>query len=101
MTEAVIVSTACTGLAKSWKDAPNMTRGATLDGHVVQYTIECAKIEPGEMEGILMGCADPEGTAGTNIARRIAPRVGCSVMASGVIASRFYSSGLRTIAMAA
>lgn len=61
MTEAVIVSTARTGLAKSWKGAFNMTHGATMGGHVVKHAIERAKLEPGEVEDVLMGCANPEG----------------------------------------
>ena len=101
MTEAVIVSTARTGLAKSWKGAFNMTHGATLGGHAVQHAIERAKIEPGEVEDILMGCANPEGATGANIARQIALRAGCPVTVPGATINRFCSSGLQTIAMAA
>ncbi|ENZ80084.1 MULTISPECIES: acetyl-CoA C-acyltransferase [Ralstonia] len=101
MTEAVIVSTARTGLAKSWKGAFNMTHGATLGGHAVQHAIERARIEPGEVEDILMGCANPEGATGANIARQIALRAGCPVTVPGATVNRFCSSGLQTIAMAA
>ena len=101
MTEAVIVSTARTGLAKSWKGAFNMTHGATLGGHAVQHAIQRAKIEPGEVEDILMGCANPEGATGANIARQIALRAGCPVTVPGATVNRFCSSGLQTIAMAA
>lgn len=101
MTEAVIVSTARTGLAKSWKGAFNMTHGATLGGHAVQHAIARAKIEPGEVEDILMGCANPEGATGANIARQIALRAGCPVTVPGATVNRFCSSGLQTIAMAA
>ncbi|MDY7507532.1 acetyl-CoA C-acyltransferase [Ralstonia wenshanensis] len=101
MTEAVIVSTARTGLAKSWKGAFNMTHGATLGGHAVQHAIERAKIELGEVEDILMGCANPEGATGANIARQIALRAGCPVTVPGATVNRFCSSGLQTIAMAA
>ena len=101
MTEAVIVSTARTGLAKSWEGAFNMTHGATLGGHAVQHAIERAKIEPGEVEDILMGCANPEGATGANIARQIALRAGCPVTVPGATVNRFCSSGLQTIAMAA
>ena len=61
MTDAVIVSTARTGLAKSWRGAFNMTHGATLGGHVVRAAVERAKVDPGEIEDVLMGCALPEG----------------------------------------
>lgn len=101
MTEAVIVSTARTGLAKSWKGAFNMTHGATMGGHVVKHTIERAKLEPGEVEDVLMGCANPEGATGANIARQIALRAGCPVTVPGATVNRFCSSGLQTIAMAA
>lgn len=101
MTEAVIVSTARTGLAKSWKGAFNMTHGATLGGHAVQHAIERARIEPGEVEDILMGCANPEGATGANIARQIALRAGCPVTVPGATVNRFCSSGLQTIAIAA
>lgn len=101
MNEAVIVSTARTGLAKSWKGAFNMTHGATLGGHVVQHAIARAGIEPGEVEDVLMGCANPEGATGANIARQIALRAGCPVTVPGATVNRFCSSGLQTIAMAA
>ncbi|TPQ42857.1 acetyl-CoA C-acyltransferase [Cupriavidus pinatubonensis] len=101
MNEAVIVSTARTGLAKSWKGAFNMTHGATLGGHAVEHAIARAKIETGEVEDVLMGCANPEGATGSNIARQIALRAGCPVTVPGATVNRFCSSGLQTIAMAA
>src|SRR5450830_1535291 len=101
MTEAVIVSTARTGLAKSWKGAFNMTHGATLGGHAVQAAVERAGIEAGAIEDVLMGCATPEGATGSNIARQIALKAGLAVTVSGVTINRFCSSGLQTIAMAA
>lgn len=101
MTEAVIVSTARTALAKSWKGAFNMTHGATLGGHVVRHAIERADIEPGEVEDILMGCAVPEGATGWNIGRQIALRAGCPASVPGATINRFCSSGLQAIATAA
>ena len=101
MTDAVIVSTARTGLAKSWKGAFNMTHGATLGGHVVQHAVARAGIDPAEVEDVMMGCATPEGATGANIARQIALRAGLPVTAAGVTVNRFCSSGLQTIAMAA
>jgi acetyl-CoA C-acetyltransferase len=100
MNEAVVVSTARTGLAKSWRGALNMTHGATVGGHVVKHAIERAKIDPAEVEDVLMGCATPEGATGGNIARQIAIRAGCPVTVSGATVNRFCSSGLQTIAMA-
>jgi acetyl-CoA C-acetyltransferase len=101
MTDAVIVSTARTGLAKSWKGAFNMTHGATMGGHVLKAAIERAKIDPAEVEDVIMGCATPEGATGSNIARQIALRAGCPVTTAGMTINRFCSSGLQTIATAA
>ena len=101
MSKAVIVSTARTPLAKSWKGAFNMTHGATLGGHAVKAAVERAGIEPGAIEDVLMGCATPEGATGGNIARQIALRAGLPITVSGVTINRFCSSGLQTIAMAA
>ena len=99
--EAVIVSTARTPLAKSWRGGFNLSHGATLGGHAVKAALERAKIEPGEVEDVLMGCAFPEGATGSNIARQIALRAGCPVTVPGATVNRFCSSGLQTIAMAA
>ncbi|MES2317037.1 MAG: acetyl-CoA C-acyltransferase [Pseudomonadota bacterium] len=101
MIDAVIVSTARTGLAKSWKGAFNMTHGATLGGHVLAAAIARAGVEPGEIEDVIMGCANPEGATGANIARQIALRGGCPVSTGGMTVNRFCSSGLQTIALAA
>ena len=100
MTQAVIVSTARTPLAKSWKGAFNMTHGATLGGHAVQHAIQRAGIEAAEVDDVIMGCANPEGATGANIARQIALRAGCPVSVSGMTVNRFCSSGLQTIALA-
>lgn len=101
MTNAVIVSTARTPLAKSWKGAFNMTHGATLGGHAVQHAIQRAGIDAAEVEDVIMGCANPEGATGANIARQIALKAGCPITVSGVTVNRFCSSGLQTIALAA
>ncbi len=101
MTHAVIVSTARTPLAKSWKGSFNMTHGATLGGHVVKHAIARAGIEAGEVDDVIMGCALPEGATGTNIARQIALMADCPVSVSGMTINRFCSSGLQTIATAA
>jgi acetyl-CoA C-acetyltransferase len=101
MSNALIVSTARTPLTKSWKGAFNMTHGATLGGWAVQAAVERAGIEAGAIEDVLMGCANPEGATGANIARQIALKAGLPVTVSGVTINRFCSSGLQTIAMAA
>src|SRR3954454_16137961 len=100
MSKAVIVSTARTPLAKRWKGAFNMTHGATLGGHAVKAAVERAGIDPGAIEDVLMGCANPEGATGANIARQIALMADLPVTVSGATVNRFCSSGLQTIAMA-
>ena len=101
MIDAVIVSTARTGLAKSWKGAFNMTYGATLGGHAVQHAVARAGIDPAEIEDVIMGGTFGEGTTGGNIARQIALRAGLPVTTAGMTLNRFCSSGLQTIALAA
>jgi len=91
MTNAVIVSTARTPLAKSWKGAFNMTHGATLGGHAVSHAVARAGIDGAEVEDVIMGCANPEGATGANIARQIALRAGLPVSAPGLTVNRFCS----------
>ncbi len=101
MTDAVIVSTARTGLAKSWRGAFNMTHGATMGAHAVKHAIERGKVDPADVDDVIMGCAFPEGATGSNIARQIALRAQCPVTVAGMTVNRFCSSGLQTIALAA
>ena len=101
MIDAVIVSTARTGLAKSWKGAFNMTYGPTLGGHAVQHAGARAGIDPAEVEDVIMGGTFGEGTTGGNVARQIALRAGLPVSTGGMTLNRFCSSGLQTIALAA
>ena len=100
MTDAVIVSTARTPLCKSWKGAFNMTHGATLGGHAIAHAVQRAGIDGGEVDDVLMGCANPEGATGMNIARQALLRAGLPITVSGATVNRFCSSGLQTIAMA-
>ena len=101
MTNAVIVSTARTPLAKSWKGSFNMTYGPTLGAHAVQHAVQRAGIEGAEVEDVIMGMSLPEGTTGGNVARLIAIRAGLPVTTSGLTINRFCSSGLQSIALAA
>jgi acetyl-CoA C-acetyltransferase len=99
--EAVIVSTARTGLGKSWKGAFNMTYGATLGAHAVRHAVARAGIDPAEVEDVIMGSTFGEGTTGGNIARAIALRAGLPASTAGLSINRFCSSGLQSIALAA
>jgi acetyl-CoA C-acetyltransferase len=101
MTDVAIVSTARTGLAKSWKGAFNMTYGATLAAHSIEHAVRRAGVEPGEVEDVILGATFHEGTTGGNIARVAALRAGLPVSTAGVSINRFCSSGLQAIAMAA
>ena len=101
MTNAVIVSTARTPLAKSWKGSFNMTYGPTLGAHAVQHAVQRAGIEGSAVEDVIMGMSLPEGTTGGNVARLIAIRAGLPVTTSGLTINRFCSSGLQSIALAA
>ena len=99
--DVVLVSTARTALAKSWRGAFNLTHGATLGGHVVKSAVERATIDPAEVEDVILGCALPEGATGNNIARQSALRAGLPDTVAGLTINRFCSSGLQAIALAA
>ena len=101
MREAVIVSTARTGLAKAGRGGFNDTHGAAMAGHAIKHAIARAGLEPGDVEDVYMGCGAPEGATGSNIGRLAAMWAGCPVTTSGVTVNRFCSSGLQTVAMAA
>jgi len=100
MIDAVIVSTARTPLCRSWRGAFNTTHGATIGGHALRHAIDRARLESAEIEDVIMGCANPEGATGRNIARQVALRAGCPVTTSGLTVNRFCSSGLQAIALA-
>ena len=101
MPDAVIVSTARTPIGRAYRGAFNITHGATLGGHVVKHAVERAKLDPNELEDVILGCAMPERATGQNIARQAALRAGLPVTVSGMTVNRFCSSGLQTIALAA
>ena len=101
MTEAVIVSTARTPLAKSFRGAFNNTHAVALGGHVIRHAVERAGIEPGEVEDVILGATFHEGPQGKNMARLCALRGGLPVTTAGTSINRFCSSGLQAIAMAA
>jgi acetyl-CoA C-acetyltransferase len=101
MADAVIVSTARTGIGRAYRGALNNTHGATVAGHVIAHAVKRAGLEPDEVEDVIMGCALPEGATGQNIARQAALRAGLPVTTAGVTVNRFCSSGMQAIAMAA
>jgi acetyl-CoA C-acetyltransferase len=101
MTDAVIVSTARTPIGKAYKGALNNTEGATLLGHAISAAVARAGIDGAEVEDVVMGCAMPQGTTGTNIARKAALRAGLPVSVAGTTIDRQCASGLQAIALAA
>jgi acetyl-CoA C-acetyltransferase len=101
MNEALIVSTARTGIGKAYRGALNNTEGPTMAGHVIAEAVKRANIEPGEVEDVVMGCAMQQGTMVMNVARKGAIRAGLPVTVAGTTIDRQCASGLQSIAVAA
>jgi acetyl-CoA C-acetyltransferase len=101
MTDAVIVSTARTPIGRAFRGAYNMTHGATLAGHAIEQAVARAKLDPAEVEDVIIGCGLPEGATGQNVGRIAALRAGLPVTSSGETVNRFCSSGLMAISIAA
>jgi acetyl-CoA C-acetyltransferase len=101
MKDAVIVSTARTGIGKAYRGGFNKTHGATMAGHVIAEAVKRAHLDPVEVEDVILGCGFPEGATGHNVARNAAIRAGLPVTTCGATINRFCSSGLQAIAMAA
>ncbi|MEL6255304.1 MAG: acetyl-CoA C-acyltransferase [Bacteroidota bacterium] len=101
MKEAVIVSTARTGIGKAYRGAFNNTNGPTLGGHVIREAVKRAGIDPAEVDDVIMGCAMPQGTTGLNIGRLTALAGGLPVTVSGMTVDRQCSSGMMAISVAA
>lgn len=100
MSDAVIVSTARTGLGKSYRGALNDTHSVDLAGHVIRHAVERAGLDPRVVEDVILGATFHEGAQGKNMARLAAVRAGLPVTTAGVSINRFCSSGLQAIAMA-
>src|SRR6202163_4116628 len=101
MNEAVIVSTARTGVGKAYRGALNNTEGPTMAGHVIAEAVKRAGIHPGEVEDVVMGCAMQQGTMVMNVARKGAIRAGRPATVAGTPGDRQCASGLQAIALAA
>jgi acetyl-CoA C-acetyltransferase len=101
MREAVIVSGARTGIGKAFRGALNNAHGATLGGHVVAQAVQRARVEPLEVEDVILGSAWPEGVTGFNIARQAGLRAGLPDSVPGVTVNRHCASGLVAIGVAA
>jgi len=101
MNDAVIVSTARTPFTKAWSGSFNLTHSATMGAHVVSAVIERAGLDPATIDDVVMGCANPEGANGQNIARQIALRAGLPSAVPAMTVSRFCGSGLQAIVSSA
>jgi len=101
MREAVIVSTARTGIGRAYRGALNNIKSPTLLGHVIGEAVRRAGVEGGEIEDVVMGTVLTSGTAGMNLARNAALAAGLPVSASGQTMDRQCASGLMAIATAA
>lgn len=100
--EAVVVESLRTPLAKSFRGSLNMTRSDDMVAHCIQSVLKrVPKLDPGEIEDVVIGCGYPEGQQGMNIARVSAIRSGLPTSVAGTTVNRFCSSGLQAIAMAA
>jgi acetyl-CoA C-acetyltransferase len=101
MREAVIVSAARTPIGKAFRGAFNQTHGVTLAGHVVKHAAERARIDPHEVEDVILGVGLPEGATGHNLGRTAALRAGFPVTVPGTTINRYCASGLQAISLAA
>ena len=102
MRNAVIVDSVRTGLAKSFRGGFNNTRADNMTAHIVNALLERnPKVEPSMVEDIILGCGNPEGAQGHNIARNVAVLSQLPIETGGVTINRYCSSGLNSIAMAA
>jgi acetyl-CoA C-acetyltransferase len=101
MADAVILSTARTGIGKAFRGSLNLAHGTAIGAHAIKHAVERAKIDPKEIEDVILGVGLPEGASGHNVARNAAVRAGLPVTAAGTTVNRFCSSGLQAISMAA
>ncbi|MGV7030190.1 acetyl-CoA C-acyltransferase [Methylobacterium symbioticum] len=101
MNEAVIVSTARTPIGRAFRGALNLTGGADLGAHAIRAAVERARLDPAEIEEVVLGCGYPENATGGNVARHASLVAGLPVQSAGVTVSRFCASGLEAIASAA
>ena len=101
MREAVIVSTARTPIGKAYRGAFNDTAAPTMAAPVLKEALKRAKVEPSEIDDVIMGAALQEGTQGFNVARQCAMAAGLPVSVSGQTIDRQCSSGLMSVSMAA
>jgi acetyl-CoA acetyltransferase family protein len=102
MREAVVVASSRTALTKSFRGSFNMTRPDEFAAHCIEDVLrKTPQLDPNEVEDVILGCAQPHGAQGTNVARIAALRAGLPVNVAATTVNRFCSSGLQAVAMAA
>src|SRR3989442_11725085 len=102
MREAVIVASSRTPLAKSFRGSFNLTRPDDLAAHCIKDVLgKVPQLDSKEVEDVILGCGQPHGAQGHNIARVAAVRAGLPGTVGGLTVNRFCSSGLQAIAIAA
>jgi len=102
MKEAVVVASARTPLAKSFRGSFNLTRPDEMAAHCIREVLRnVPQVDPAEIEDVVMGCGFPEGSQGMNVGRIAGIRAGLPVSVAGTTVNRFCSSGLQAVAMAA
>ena len=102
MREAVVVASSRTPLAKSFRGSFNLTRPDDLAAHCIKDVLrKTPQLDAAEIEDVILGCGQPHGVAGTNVARVATIRAGLPVSVAATTVNRFCSSGLQSVAMAA
>src|SRR5262245_48901183 len=102
MREAVVVASSRTPLAKSFRGSFNLTRPDDLAAHCIKDVLrKLPQLDPAEIEDVILGCGQPHGAAGTNVARVATIRDGLPVSLAATTVNRFCSSGLQSVGMAA
>ncbi|HEX8185353.1 MAG TPA: thiolase family protein [Blastocatellia bacterium] len=102
MREAVVVASSRTPLAKSFRGSFNLTRPDELAAHCIRNVLrKVPQLDPAEIEDVILGCGQPHGPAGTNVARVATILAGLPVSVAATTVNRFCSSGLQSVAMAA
>jgi acetyl-CoA C-acetyltransferase len=101
MRDVAVVSYCRTGIAKAARGALNQTHGIPLAAHVLRHAVERARIEPGEIEDVVLGCGLPEGATGHNIARNAALEADFGVHVPGMTINRYCGSGLSAASIVA
>ena len=101
MKDVAVLSYCRTGIAKATRGALNQTHGIPMLAHALRHAVKRARIDPGEIEDVVVGCGLPEGATGHNIARNAALEAGFGDSTPGITVNRYCSSGLSAASIVA